>query len=162
MKVKIGKHKENRKVDIVIHDYDTFSLDHTLAHIIYPALVHFKLERTKVPGVPLDFLENEETDDHGNHTDAAIERGEARFMEALDKMIWSFREISEDYPGESQFFLKNGKEMKWKKIKSKNKHMGSRLVESGLELDKDGLTEYSNRIQEGLTLFGKHYRTLWW
>ena len=162
MKVKIGKHKENRKVDIVIHDYDTFSLDTTLAQIIYPALVRFKTERVKMPGIPLDFLDDEEIDETGNHTKAALDRGEKRFMETLDKMIWSFREIAEDFPGESQFFLKNGKKWKTKKIKRGNKHMGSELVETGLELDKEGLTEYTNKIQEGLTLFGKHYRTLWW
>jgi hypothetical protein len=162
MKVKIGKYKENRKIKVVIEDHDTWSLDSTLAKVIYPALVAFKKARKKMPGVPMAYLKDEETDKSGNHTNAAVDRGDARFEDDLNKMIWSFREIAEEYPGESQFFMKNGKETKWKRFTKNNKHMGSELVETGLEYDKEGHQVYQNRIDEGVKLFGENYRSLWW
>ena len=46
MKVKIGNYQKNpskdRKISVEIDDWDTFSLDHTLALIIHPALIKFK------------------------------------------------------------------------------------------------------------------------
>ena len=46
MKVYIGRypkdHTKERKVRVEINDYDTWNLDHTLAQVIYPALVKFK------------------------------------------------------------------------------------------------------------------------
>lgn len=163
MKVRIGKYKENRKVEVVIDDYDTWSLDSTLAKVIYPALVAFKEQRKKMPGVAFDFFSEEaQKDKTGNYTDEAFEEAEKNFTKIIDKMIWSFREIAEDNPGESQFFLKNGKKWKTKKLKKGNKHIGSELVETGMTLDKEGYTEYHNRIKEGVELFGKYYQTLWW
>ncbi len=44
MKVKVGKYPKNnrRKINVEIDYYDTWSLDHTLAMIIYPALLQLK------------------------------------------------------------------------------------------------------------------------
>lgn len=165
MKVKIGKHKTNRKVEIFVDDFDTFSLDNTLAKIIYPSLVAFKKARKRMPGVPIEFFdESSELDETGSHTIKAVDEAEIRFLDAIDKMIWSMREIAEDYPGESQFFLKNGK--KWKTVKDKKrttkKTMARTLVETGTEYDVEGHKEYNNRINEGVRLFGEHFRSLWW
>lgn len=162
MKVKIGKHKRNRKVEIFVDDFDTFSLDNTLAKIIYPSLVAFKKARKKMPGVPMQFFDElSEVDDTGNHTNKAVEEAEIRFLNAIDKMIWSMREIAEEYPGESQFFLKNGKKRKTEKT-TKSKNSTYTLVESGVEFDLEGCKKYQERIDEGLLLFGKYFRTLWW
>ena len=45
MKIKIGaypKKGNRRKININIDGYDCWNLDNTLAHIIYPALIHLK------------------------------------------------------------------------------------------------------------------------
>jgi hypothetical protein len=54
-------------------------------------------------------------------------------------MIWSFEELNKD-DWERQYFEENPDEMKW---------------------DKDGWTKHNERIQNGLTLFGKYFRNLW-
>lgn len=159
MKVSIGNYRKNRKLKVVIDDYDTFSMDNTLAHIIYPALVKFKEQRKKMPGVPSAFFtEEDERDENGNHTDATLDIAEARYMDALDKMIWSFKEISEDYPGENEAFPENGKP--WTSVKTEDGHY--EVVETGFDFNKKAFDEYHTKLQEGLDLFGKHYRTLWW
>jgi len=144
MKVNIEKYpvffdKEvERTYDIEIHDYDTYSLNHTLSLVIYPALVKFKEERKRVPGVPFAFFEpNDAKDEYGNHTIEAVDIAEKRFIDVLDKMIFAMKEISENFPSEETFYENN-------------------------KIDKDGLNEYHARIQEGCELFGKHFQTLWW
>ena len=56
MKVRLGPYKKNsdRKIDVQIDRFDTYSLDHTLAYIILPALI--QLRSTKM-GVPSEFAE---------------------------------------------------------------------------------------------------------
>ena len=62
MKVKIGKYRKNdkkRRVEVKIHRYDTWSMDHTLALIIHPMLVqlkeknhgYFSTESEDAPGI---------------------------------------------------------------------------------------------------------------
>ena len=52
----------------------------------------------------------------------------------LDKMIWSFKQLIDD-------------------TEEKTYYVG--------EFDKEGWKQFQTRIQEGLDLFGKHYRSLW-
>lgn len=161
MKVKIGKYARKsggRKVKVDISSDDTFSLDHTLAQVIWPALVKFKEERQKMPGVPSMFFEDSDpVDEVGNHTEVAVETAEKRYIDALDRMIWSFKEIAEGCPGEDEFLKKNGKKRKVEKIDG-----GWRVIETGYDFDKEGHQAYHATIDEGTTLFGKFFRTLWW
>ena len=53
MKVNISKYPKgsgSRKVSVQIDSFDTWSLDHTLANIIYPALLQLKEQKQGVPG----------------------------------------------------------------------------------------------------------------
>ena len=90
MKVKIGKYPTHRfyhnwlynwfgyspsqSVKVKIHNYDTWSMDHTLAPIILPMLVQLK-ETTH--GHPADLTEQE-------------------WDEILDEMIWAFEQKCRD------------------------------------------------------------------
>ena len=56
MKVNIGKYPKgsgHRKISVEIDNSDVWSFDHTLAHIIYPALLQLKEQKQ---GVPSDFV----------------------------------------------------------------------------------------------------------
>lgn len=85
MKVKIGDYPKNpakdRKVLIHIDDWDTFSLDHTLAYIIHPALIKYKEKIKKSPCHP-PFISSE-----------------IEWMEILDCMIFSFEKKLNDDDG---------------------------------------------------------------
>jgi hypothetical protein len=57
MKINIGKYPKKgtrRKINVQVDRFDTWGLDHTLATIIYPALI--QLKQTK-QGIPHDFVD---------------------------------------------------------------------------------------------------------
>ena len=91
MKIKIGpyRNKKPQKIDIHIDKWDTWSMDHTLAHIIVPMLKQLKATKH---GIPSDFvIEGEDW-----------ELSEAKWNLVLDKMIWSFEQLVGD--NEFSFF----------------------------------------------------------
>ena len=55
MKVNLGKYPKisSRRVSVEIERFDTYSLDHTLAHIILPALLQLKATKH---GIPHEFV----------------------------------------------------------------------------------------------------------
>jgi hypothetical protein len=71
MKVDIGEYTdEGQAVEVIIHDYDVWSMDSTLAHIIVPMLK--KLKETQ----------------HGHPSNLT----EEEWDEKLDEMIWAFEQ----------------------------------------------------------------------
>jgi hypothetical protein len=178
MKVKIGKFPKKssgkRKINVQIDNYDTWNLDHTLALIIYPALLQLKATKQ---GVPSEFTEvggedhsiQDSFDFYQESHDDAWKEGLERWDEILDKMIWSFEQlIKGDYDeqyhhGEAEYdWIKSDKtypnpvtgkiEPTYQMVdKNPNEHW----------YDSVGHTKHEERIQEGLELFGKYFRNLW-
>lgn len=131
--------KKNRKIEIHIDSYDTWSMDHTLALIILPMLKQLKETQHGAPG---DMPEFSQTlygssqlsfEFYGEGDSAAWDAGHKRWEEILDKMIWSFEQIVSE--GENEPKFSRG--------------------------DNSEFTKYHQRIDEGLALFGKYYRGLW-
>ena len=93
MKVNIGKFPKKfdaqRKISVQIDDFDTWSLDHTLALIIHPALVKFKQDslETGHPCLGSDDVES---------CTSGICGCETKWQEMLDKMIYAFKSIIDD------------------------------------------------------------------
>lgn len=173
MKVFIGRYpkslKAERKVNIRIDKWDTWSMDHTLAMIILPMLKQLQATKHGAPGSMPAFQQTSnqypqmcftfyEDDDH-----SAWNEGHKQWTEIMDKMIWSFEQLLDENWDEQFWIVKpeldlddlantegldeNGcKELKWK-------------VEG--ECDWKAREEYANRIKEGLELFGKYYQDLW-
>lgn len=142
MKVMIGPYKDEgvRKVQVAIHDYDTWSADHTLSLIILPLLKRLKELKHGSPIVDQeDVPQNLRTtypamyngqldlfntyDEIGDMEDPLIH---ARWNYVLDEMIWAHQQIIADIDWELEMNL-----------------------------------EWSLRIQTGLKLFGKYYQSLW-
>jgi len=177
MFVQIGRYKdddEERDVNVVIHNYDTWNMDHTLALIVLPMLKQLKETKHGVP-----YIDYEDMPEHLQYIrrewdpraigDLFSEPGEYyneqefnRQTEVWDwmmnEMIWAFEQILDD-DNDKQFFsgvsdiyweeLENGmSEMKW----------GSNDT---FKVDREGLAKHNARIGNGLTLFGKYYRSLW-
>lgn len=175
MKVYIGRYPKSdkeRKVDIRIDDWDTFSLDHTLAMIILPALIKFKECRKKFPGVPNVFLDDNPKykDEHGNHTDEAIDIGEQKYEAFLDECIWAFDQIVNDHAEEKNFWHRKPEydhlsEEEFKALprfedipNSENKRFVSYEY-----LDREARQAYYDRIDQALIAFGKNFSScLWW
>ena len=177
MKIKIGpfpKGNGNRKVDIQIDNYDTWSMDHTLAMIIYPMLLQLKVTKH---GVPHDFAEvggesyeNQDSFDFYKEThDESWTIAAKKWDEILDKMIWSFQQLTvDDY---SDKYHHGTSAYDWvKSDKTYPNPITGKIEPTYQMVDKDpdahwydaeGHQLHEDRIQEGLELFGKYYRALW-
>jgi len=178
MKVNIGKFPKKssgrRKIDIQIENHDTWNLDHTLALIIYPALLQLKATKQGVPSEfadvggeqhlmqsSFDFYED-------SHADAWKD-GLERWDETLDKMIWSFEQLLK---GEYDEQYHHG-EAKYDWVKTDKifpNPISGKVEETYQMVDKNpdehwydhvGHVKHEERIQEGLELFGKYFRNLW-
>lgn len=164
MKVNISKYyrTKNQTVNITIDRHDTYSMDYTLSLIILPMLIQLKNTKN---GIPSNFVNESSTsnqecfefykDDH-----AEFEEGEKKWNEVLDKMIWSFQQLVEiDFDS----MYHHGKFQYDFKKTDDNSDM-SQLVDknpNGHWYDVEGHNLHNERIQEGLELFGKYYRSLW-
>jgi hypothetical protein len=178
MKVKLGnypKKGDRRKVSVEIEGFDTWSFDHTLAHIIYPALLQLKAEKHGVPSNIVDdvggedWAAQESFDFYKETHDESWTIASKRWDDILDKMIWSFEQIiTDDYS--SKYF--HGKaEYDWiKSDKTFPNPITGKVEETYQMVDKNpddhwydsvGHQLHEERIQEGLDLFGKYYRSLW-
>ena len=176
MKVTLGRYPKgntHRRINIEIDSFDTWGLDHTLALIILPALIQLKATKH---GVPNEFVDRIGGDMDRNFCFDFIKEDENEVFDrlcenwntALDKMIWSFQQLSIDDEYDNKYH--HGKmDLGWKPIQITNPTTG--VVEEMYEMvDKNpnqhwydyvGHRLHEERIQEGLELFGKHFRDLW-
>jgi len=177
MKVNIGNYRKSkgRKVNVEINGYDTWNLDSTLAYIIFPALVQLKETKHGVPGDFVNDVGGEDYNEQGSfdfysetHKEAWDEASK-KWDEVLDKMIWSFYQLIIDYDKKYHYgkhgvydFTDTGKTM-LNPITGKVEKTFAMVDRNpnGHWFDSVGLEEHNKRIQEGLELFGKYYRSLW-
>jgi len=145
MYVRIGRFPDEdsdkeRDIDIVIHPYDTWNMDHTLALLIVPMLKQLKETKHGAPNVdcidvPMKLqptqLEVVRYREEGKTDKNFFERWDY----VIDEMIWAFEQII-DEDNESQFW--NDK-----------------------EFDIQGFEKHQKRIENGTKLFGKYYCSLW-
>ena len=177
MKVNIQKYPKGntaRRIDVQIDGYDTWSADATLAHVILPVLLQFRASRNN--SVPNDFTRRTGDDIDRNYCFDFIADDESRVFEeccekwneVLDKMIWSFYQISlgENYDSK---YHHGQMDMGWKQIEHHNPITGKvepmyTIVDNNPDehwYDRVGHELHEKRIQEGLELFGRHLRSLW-
>jgi len=136
MKVHIGPYRKNRKIDIKIDRYDTWSMDYTLAHIIHPMLVQLKETQHGAP-----WIEDEDVPEHLRSTAAPPKENEwdtdelffDRWEWVLDEMIWAFDHKKND---------------EWKDEYYENKNY-------------DELWKVEDRMRNAFRLFGKYFENLW-
>jgi hypothetical protein len=126
--------KRKRKVEVKIHDYDTWNMDHTLAYIILPMLKKLKAE--KHGSCPVDNEDVPEYLHSVNSTDQEDGTVQARWEYVLDEMIWAFENIIQE-------------------------NLNAYWNEETQEVDIESWKTYSDRISNGTRLFGKYYMGLW-
>ena len=177
MKVKLGKFPDGhpkRVIDVQIDPYDTWGLDHTLAMIILPSLIQLKHTKN---GVPSEFCGGIGSDMDRNYCFDFIKEDEnivfdekcEKWNEVFDKMIWSFQQIVDDESDHKYFHGTPDFRFEKSDITYPNPITG-KIQETYQLIDKNpgehwydsvGRKIHEERIQEGLELFGKHYRSLW-
>jgi hypothetical protein len=137
---------------VKIDYHDTWSMDHTLAHIIVPMLK--QLQATKqgsaqvdAKDVPKRLKPTEPAGPNNGYTDNTIHE---RWQWVLDEMIWAFEQKLKD-DAESQFYDHSGVN----NSASLNTQIGQ------IKVDRAGLDAYNKRMANGFRLFGKYYQGLW-
>ena len=175
MKLNIGKYNkksDRRKIDIQIDPYDTWSLDSTLALIIYPALIQLKATKQGVPNEFADDGSSSKQDSfefYQESYDDAWKAGLEKWDETLDKMIWSFEQlVNGDY---DQQYHHGDAEYDWVKTDKQYPNPVTGVLEATYKMvdknpdahwyDHVGHMKHDERIQEGLELFGKYFRSMW-
>lgn len=139
-----------QQIKVRIDKSDTWSMDHTLAHIVLPMLVQLKATKHGAPfvddkDVPMILRsksappkENEwDTDD--NHF--------KRWDWVLDEMIWAFEQKARD-DWQSDYYTYE---------EDKDAAFGLKLVWE----DREGQKAHQERMTNGFSLFGKYYEGLW-
>ena len=102
MKINIGEPKKDKSADTIhIDNFDCWSLDHTLARIIHPALIRLKETKHGYPELWEDGMVTHHNWDRQLHFDFIDEDIETNYLidkwnGVLDKMIYSFGKIMED------------------------------------------------------------------
>ena len=179
MKVKIGGYPEHRwyhnwlfekfgitnepKVSVHIDDFDTWSMDHTLAHIIVPMLKQLKETKHGAPQIDAEDVPKElrptkkEINDYNKNGEVDLNFF-ARWDWALDEMIFAFESKHEDW---EEQFISGEHDILCIEIEDTD------LVElvagpnDTYKIDWEGRNAYQERISNGFKLFGKYYENLW-
>ena len=94
-------YSQQQRTSIKIHDYDTWSMDHTLAPIILPMLVQLRATKHGAPMVDMKDVPQElratkkQLDAYGKNGDS-----DPKFFERwdwiMDEMIWAFEQKCRD------------------------------------------------------------------
>lgn len=137
---------------VEIDYWDTWSMDHTLAHIVVPMLK--QLQATKqgscqvdIEDVPDHLKPTEPAGPNNGYTDNTVHE---RWDWVLGEMIWAFEQkLSDD--GDSQFYDHSGVDPKANINQQVNQ----------MKVDREGLDAWQKRQANGFRLFGKYYQGLW-
>lgn len=179
------KNKCEREIKIKIHDYDTWSMDATLAPIILPMLK--QLNKTK-HGAP--WTKDEDVPEELRSTAAPPKENEydtdanhfLRWDWIIGEMIWAFEQLVDEdnddlfYTGEAQYMMQAidkddnpiGQPFlfgeKSKEVDNNDSVIAFRMIDGPLHTqvcNHEGMKAHHERIQNGLRLFGVYFRALW-
>lgn len=138
---------------IKIDHWDTWSMDHTLSLLIVPMLKQLHKEKH---GGPL--VDDKDVPEELKSTSAPPKENDwdiddnhfKRWDWVMEEMIWTFEQLC-DWDNDKAFF-DYGPKVENESFENSIKR---------IKVDHDGLNSHNNRIQNGLRLFGKYYRSLW-
>ncbi len=137
-------------VKVHIDPWDTWSMDHTLAHIIVPMLK--QLNETKHGA---GFVDDEDVPEELKSTSAPPKENDydtddnhfKRWDYVLNEMIWAFEQkVKDDWEQQFYQFAHDHKAP-----------LGMRITWR----DEEGRKKHQERMSNGFRLFGKYYEGLW-
>ena len=146
--------RSGQKISVRIDYYDTWSMDHTLAHIVLPMLV--QLHKTK-HGAP--WVDDEDVPEELRSTSAPPKKDEydlddfhfKRWDWVLDEMIWAFEQkVRDDWEGDYYKYEDDP-------TNTEGLGLGLKLVWE----DREGSKAHQERMSNGFRLFGKYYEAMW-
>lgn len=157
---------KKRKVKIRIDKYDSWNADDTLAMIILPVLKQLRDTTHGSSGSMPAFsqistnLSQLTFPFYAEWDDIASDAGHKEWKEILDKMIWSFEQFIDDSWQDQYWIQKPIIDMEEYDEDKGFDITKLRWKQEGI-CDWEGMRKHEEKINEGLELFGKHYRDLW-
>jgi len=138
---------------VKIDEWDTWSMDHTLAYIIVPMLK--QLHKTK-HGAPM--VDDEDVPDNIKSVSAPPKENDydvddfhfKRWDWVMEEMIWAFEQKLID-DAEEKFF-------DWSEV---DRSLSLENQFPQVKVDQEGLDAFHKRMHNGFRLFGKYYSGLW-
>lgn len=138
---------------VKIDEWDTWSMDHTLAYIIVPMLK--QLHKTK-HGAPM--VDDEDVPDSIKSVSAPPKENDydvddfhfKRWDWVMEEMIWAFEQKLID-DAEEKFF-------DWSEV---DRSLSLENQFPQVKVDQEGLDAFYKRMHNGFRLFGKYYSGLW-
>lgn len=137
--------KKKRKVKIKLHPYDTWNMDSTLALIILPMLKQLKESKHGIGNIDPEDCPPE-LGVGFNREDHETWYSPERWNWFIDELIWTFSQFDPEFDEEEKYFTESD---------SPSDSFDR------FKIDTEGLNAHNKRIDNGLRLFGKYYRTLW-
>lgn len=135
-------------------DIDLWGLDYCFARYILPRLKAFK-KRDRM-GYPGNLVVNGETSEKED------KKNIKQWEEILDKMIFSMECIADDYDSwEDEIYGDYFERAYPKGFNIENRKPLSKELEEEHKIIMKKLEEVNDKIDEGLMLFGKYFRSLW-
>ena len=155
--------RRERKVKVHVNRWDTWNMDETVAHIVFPMLRQLKETKHGAP-----WVDNEDVPEELHMSEDWYEKysrnGETdphffdRWEWVMDEMIFAF-ESKIDSSWEEQFQSGN-MDIIWEESED-----GSSVMKKGpnhtFDIDNEAMKQYQKRISNGFRLFGKYYESLW-
>ena len=156
---------------VKIDNYDTLSMDSTLTPIILPMLKQLKETKHGAP-----YTEDEDVPPNLRSTTKSAQKSKKNDWDSdgnhfrrwdwiMDEMIWAFEQLADDTWEEQYFSGKSN--IIWvpsKELDAKGKPVTYEMKKGPgdtRKYDKKGYMKHSDRIDNGLRLFGKYFRALW-
>lgn len=157
MKVNIGRYpkgNKERKINVQIDPWDTWSADHTLALIIAPLLQKMKEDKQGAPHV-----DDADVPEHLKRTAAPAKENDwdtdenwhLRWDYVMNEMLWAMQQIASNDSGEAQFYDDS----------AVDESKGIMQQINSIKIDYEGLKAHEARVQKGCELFGKYFQCLW-
>ena len=141
MKVEIGNYPDDgqdQKIEVHIDKWDTWSMDHTLAHIVLPMLKQLKATKHGSPNV--------------DNEDVPIN------LRAKEDDVLKYKELGETDPD----FFKRWDWVLDEMIYAFDCKVNKDEVYVRFDIkDRIGMEKEQERISNGFRLFGKYYENLW-
>jgi hypothetical protein len=144
--------RRTQQIKVRIDRWDTWSMDHTLAHIVLPMLIQLKATKHGAP-----WVDDEDVPEELRSTSAPPKENDydtddnhhKRWDWVLDEMIWAFEQKcrndwQDDYYGDYVEDQKNGS-----------------MAGSFEWIDHEGRDAHQKRMSNGFKLFGKYFENLW-
>ncbi len=136
--------RRQRTVKVKIDPWDTWSMDHTLAHIILPMLRQLRDEKHGSPQVPDSdvprYLRSTSTSPRSGVDEDADRNLHQRWDWILGEMIWTFEQLVKDDWTDQYYTVQADGKKDW---------------------DKKAYTKGQRRLSRGLMFFGRYYQSLW-